>query len=86
MTKKILVTWCAGFIGSNIIERLLKDWELVVWLDNLEYWHYKNISEFENNKDFKFIKWDIRDFDFVNNLIKNERIVTKQQEEVFLKV
>lgn len=70
----ILVTWCAWFIWSNIVEKLINDWENVIWLDNLEYWHYKNISEFENNMNFKFIKWDIRDFDFIDKLLKDEKI------------
>ncbi|MBP9779278.1 GDP-mannose 4,6-dehydratase [Candidatus Gracilibacteria bacterium] len=70
----ILVTGCAGFIGSNIVERLLQIGDTVIGLDNLEYGHYKNIAEFESNKNFTFYKEDIRNRDAVDRIIKDEHI------------
>lgn len=63
--KKItfLVTGGAGFIGSNIVERLLNEGYKVRVLDNLITGKIENISEFLNNKNFEFIKGDIRDID-----------------------
>ena len=63
--KKItfLVTGGAGFIGSNIVERLLKEGYKVKVLDNLITGKIENIEEFFSNKNFKFIKGDIRDID-----------------------
>lgn len=59
---KILVTGGAGFIGSNIVERLLKNGtEKVRVLDNLSTGFYKNLKSFENNPAFEFIQGDIRD-------------------------
>ena len=46
----ILVTGGAGFIGSYLIEKLLKDSHHVSALDNMSTGRYKNIEPFQNNK------------------------------------
>ena len=59
---KFLVTGGAGFIGSNLVEYLLKyGAQKVRVLDNLSTGTYDNLKEFENNSSFEFIKGDIRD-------------------------
>ncbi len=58
--KKVLVTGGAGFIGSNIVEALLKLGSSVIVLDNLETGRYQNLVEFENNPLFRFFEGDIR--------------------------
>ncbi len=60
----ILVTGGAGFIGSNLVETLLKDSRVnkVVVLDNLATGSLKNIEEFLDNKKFQFIEGDIRNY------------------------
>lgn len=62
--KNILVTGGAGFIGSNLVETLLKDERVgkVRVLDNLSTGFRKNIQEFEGNEKFEFVWGDIRDF------------------------
>ena len=61
---KVLITGGAGFIGSNLVEFLLKNKvKQVRVLDNLSTGHYHNISEFEGNQAFEFIKGDIRDLE-----------------------
>lgn len=62
---KILVTGGAGFIGSNLVEALLKDKRvsLVRVLDNLETGFLHNIDEFFENPKFEFLSGDIRDYD-----------------------
>jgi UDP-N-acetylglucosamine/UDP-N-acetylgalactosamine 4-epimerase len=55
----VLVTGGAGFIGSNIVESLLKNGVKVSVLDNLSTGKLANIVEFQNNSNFKFIEGDI---------------------------
>ncbi len=71
---KVLVTGCAGFIGSNIVERLLSDGHFVVGIDNFETGHKENIGEFLENENFKFIEGDIRNLDFLDTVIKEYSI------------
>ena len=42
---RILLTGCAGFIGSNISKRLLKDDHYVIGIDNFSFGDRRNISE-----------------------------------------
>lgn len=67
--SKILVTGGAGFIGSHIVDRLLKEGFEVTVLDNLSNGRRENIAHHENRKDFHFIKGDIRDVALVRKLI-----------------
>jgi UDP-N-acetylglucosamine/UDP-N-acetylgalactosamine 4-epimerase len=61
----ILVTGGAGFIGSNLVERLLKDERVsaVTVLDNLATGSADNVRDFKNDPRFNFIEGDIRDYD-----------------------
>lgn len=71
--KKWLITGVAGFIGSNLLEQLLKLNQTVVGLDNFSTGYQKNIDKAlaplkdEQVKNFKFIKGDIRD---INNCLR----------------
>ncbi|MDP4209455.1 MAG: SDR family oxidoreductase [Bacteroidota bacterium] len=59
-----LVTGGAGFIGSNIVEYLIKYGAgKVRVLDNLATGYYANIEKFEGNSAFEFVKGDIRDLE-----------------------
>jgi UDP-N-acetylglucosamine 4-epimerase len=61
--KKILVTGGAGFIGSNLCERLLELGNQVVCLDNFSTGKRENIAPFLQNPSFKLIEGDIRDLE-----------------------
>ncbi|CAA6814368.1 MAG: dTDP-glucose 4,6-dehydratase (EC [uncultured Campylobacterales bacterium] len=66
--KTILVTGCAGFIGSNFVPYFLDKYEEynLVNLDLLTYaGDLKNLKECENNSRYKFIKGDICNRDLV---------------------
>lgn len=56
---KHLVTGGAGFIGSNLVNRLIKEGNFVYCLDNLVTGNHENISHLEDNKNFKFINHDV---------------------------
>lgn len=61
--SKVLVTGAAGFIGSNLVEDLLKHDNQVIALDNLSTGHKENLSAFANQSGFHFMEGDIRDLD-----------------------
>ncbi|HZW39116.1 MAG TPA: SDR family oxidoreductase [Ignavibacteriaceae bacterium] len=61
--KRILVTGGAGFIGSNLCEKLLELNNTVICLDNFSTGKLENIESFLENKNFKLIEADIRNLD-----------------------
>ena len=72
---KFLVTGCAGFIGSNLVERLLSEGHSVIGIDNLSTGKLEFISDYLNNNSFEFIKYDLKDINDLVSKIKNVEIV-----------
>ena len=67
----ILVTGCAGFIGSNLSERLLKENHRVIGIDNFDPFYpkalkEKNLQTSLSSNDFTFFQADITDPDCFN--------------------
>lgn len=56
---KVLIAGGAGFIGSHLCERLLKEGHEVFCVDNLLTGNKRNIEPFLKNKKFKFWQWDV---------------------------
>jgi UDP-glucuronate decarboxylase len=56
---KILITGGAGFIGSHLIDRLMKDDHEVICLDNFYTGNKKNIYHWINHPNFELIRHDI---------------------------
>lgn len=66
--KKILITGCAGFIGSHLCERLLAENYDVVGIDNLDPFYdialkQRNLNEFINHPNFSFIETDLAEIE-----------------------
>jgi len=59
--KKILITGGAGFIGSHLCERLLKEGNEVICLDNFFTGSKDNIVHLMNNPYFEVIRHDIEE-------------------------
>ena len=57
----ILVTGVAGFLGSNLLERLLANGHRVVGIDNLSMGHRSNIAEAMDEPEFRFLEADATD-------------------------
>jgi dTDP-glucose 4,6-dehydratase len=77
MKTKILLTGCAGFIGSNFVKTIASknsDYEFVI-LDALTYaGHFPTIQkEIEENNHLSFINMDIRDNEKINELFEKEK-------------
>lgn len=79
LTKRnILVTGGAGFIGSNLIEVLLKQDNNLVCLDNLSTGHFKNIKPFIDHPNFTFIEGDICNLEDCQKAVGGNEIVLHQ--------
>lgn len=57
----IVVTGVAGFLGSNLLERLLAEGHHVTGIDNLSMGHISNIEPFLNHERFRFVQGDATD-------------------------
>ena len=92
---KFVVTGGAGFIGNNIVRQLLKQNHTPIVIDNL----YRGKIERISSLDVEFHKVDIRDFDQLQNILKNsdgvfheaaltdvQESFTKQQEYIDVNV
>jgi UDP-N-acetylglucosamine 4-epimerase len=74
-----LVTGGAGFIGSNIVEYLLKfGAKKVRVLDNLSNGYFENISEFESEVNFEFQEGDIRRLEDCQKAVEGIDVVLHQ--------
>jgi len=62
MGKIAVVTGGAGFLGSHLCDRFVKEGMKVICIDNLLTGRIENIEHLFSNPDFKFIKHDITNF------------------------
>ncbi len=68
--KNILITGGAGFIGSHVVRRFVKNYPdyKIVNLDLLTYaGNLENVSDIEHETNYEFVKGDITDADFINS-------------------
>ncbi|WP_421921119.1 GDP-mannose 4,6-dehydratase [Marinifilum sp.] len=69
--KTILVTGCAGFIGSHLTEKLLNEGYKVIGVDNFDPFYsldikMDNMEGFIRNRDFDFYEIDLRESESLN--------------------
>ncbi len=82
--RRWLITGVGGFIGSNILETLLKLNQIVVGLDNFETGFENNLQEVQESvspelwKNFTFINEDICNFEICTEICKGVDIVLHQ--------
>ena len=76
MKKHNIVTGCAGFIGSNIVDRLLANKNnFVIGLDNFSTGNKRFIEKAKMNKNFKFFKVDLFNSKRLRKIFKGADIV-----------
>lgn len=63
--KRVLITGGAGFLGSHLCDRYLKEGYNVICMDNLLTGSKQNIEHLFGNEDFEFIKHDVTNFIYV---------------------
>ena len=76
--SSILITGGAGFIGSNLVEKLLSQDNKVVCLDNFSTGKRENIAPFMENPQFTLIEGDIRKIDDCRLAVKDVKHVLHQ--------
>jgi nucleoside-diphosphate-sugar epimerase len=74
-SESVLITGGAGFIGSNVVPKLLdKDYRVVV-LDNLSAGRIENLKRVETHPNFAFKKGDIRNRSAIRKVMENVDVV-----------
>ncbi len=67
--KKIVITGAAGFIGSNLVDKLIDKDYFIYGLDNLITGSLKNLNHLQSNNKFEFLEHDVTKFISVKDKI-----------------
>ena len=63
---RILITGGAGFLGSHLCDRFLKEKHRVIAMDNLITGNVRNIAHLAGNPDFTFIRHDVTNYIYLD--------------------
>ena len=65
--NKVIITGGAGFIGSNLVKKLLENGtEKILIIDDLSTGKLKNLEDFSNNKSIEIIKKRVEDLSLIH--------------------
>lgn len=73
--SKVLITGAAGFIGSHLADRLVKDGHHVVGVDNLFRGKMKNVERLNKNPNFEFHRADITSGGYLKKILRDVEVV-----------
>ena len=76
MKKKIIITGGAGFIGSHVVRLFVTKYPdyNIINLDCLTYaGNLMNLTDIEDKPNYKFVKGDITDEEFIEQLFQTEQ-------------
>ena len=71
----MLITGGAGFIGSHLCDKYIKEGHTVLCLDNFMSGNLTNIRHLLHDRSFKLIKGDIRDFDLLEKVVRDVDVI-----------
>ena len=72
---KILITGGAGFIGSHLCDRYVKEGNTVFCLDNFMSGNLTNVRHLLDYRNFKLVKGDVRDFDLLEKIMRDVDVI-----------
>ena len=81
MSKKVLITGGAGFIGSNLVDQLVKKKHKVIGVDNMVSGYKDNVP-----KNIKFFNYDCCDLKKMNKVAAHKEIFSILKDEMKNKI
>lgn len=75
MTKKILITGGAGFIGSHLADLYIDRGHCVTVIDDLSTGLHENIHHLENHPNFTFIHHEIQSYSHLHELVSESDVI-----------
>lgn len=75
----IVVTGCAGFIGSHLSEKLIEQGNTVIGIDNFDPFYDKsiklrNLENLKTSNHFTFLELDLAEFDILKESLQNHKV------------